>query len=161
MERTRLDGSWPRSCRRTRRPPRRHRGADGCAAPLQAGADAAPAGAGRGGTADARALSDHLSYLADTLLAETLRRCWDGLKNAPPRGPRFAVIGYGKLGGKELGYASDLDLVFLYDDDDERAQEIYARLAQRINTWLGTLTRPACSTKPTCACAPMAPPACW
>lgn len=30
--------------------------------------------------------------------------------------PQFAVVGYGKLGGKELGYASDLDLVYLYDD---------------------------------------------
>ena len=86
------------------------------------------------------ALSDHLSWLADTLLAETLARCWAGLKTRHRDTPRFAVIGYGKLGGKELGYASDLDLVFLYDDADERAQEIYARLAQRINTWLGTLT---------------------
>ncbi len=86
------------------------------------------------------ALSDHLSYLADTLLAETLARCWAGLKTRHRDTPRFAVIGYGKLGGKELGYASDLDLVFLYDDADERAQEIYARLTQRINTWLGTLT---------------------
>jgi glutamate-ammonia-ligase adenylyltransferase len=86
------------------------------------------------------ALSDHLSYLADTLLAETLARCWAGLKTRHRDAPRFAVIGYGKLGGKELGYASDLDLVFLYDDADERAQEIYARLAQRINTWLGTHT---------------------
>ncbi|WP_018077822.1 bifunctional [glutamate--ammonia ligase]-adenylyl-L-tyrosine phosphorylase/[glutamate--ammonia-ligase] adenylyltransferase [Thiobacillus denitrificans] len=86
------------------------------------------------------ALSDHLSYLADTLLAETLARCWAGLKTRHRDTPRFAVIGYGKLGGKELGYASDLDIVFLYDDTDERAQETYARLAQRINTWLGTLT---------------------
>lgn len=86
------------------------------------------------------ALSDHLSYLADTLLNETLARCWAGLKSRHRDEPRFAVIGYGKLGGKELGYASDLDLVFLYDDTDERAQETYARLAQRINTWLGTLT---------------------
>jgi glutamate-ammonia-ligase adenylyltransferase len=86
------------------------------------------------------ALSDHLSYLADTLLNETLARCWAGLKTRHREAPRFAVIGYGKLGGKELGYASDLDLVFLYDDADERAQEIYARLTQRINTWLGTLT---------------------
>ncbi|OYZ56167.1 MAG: bifunctional glutamine synthetase adenylyltransferase/deadenyltransferase [Hydrogenophilales bacterium 17-61-76] len=85
-------------------------------------------------------LSDNLSYLADTLLAETLARCWDGLKTRHRDSPLFAIIGYGKLGGKELGYASDLDLVFLYDDTDERAQEIYARLAQRINTWLGTLT---------------------
>lgn len=86
------------------------------------------------------ALSDHLSDLADTLLAETLARCWAGLKTRHRDTPRFAVIGYGKLGGRELGYASDLDLVFLYDDADERAQEIYARLTQRINTWLGTLT---------------------
>lgn len=86
------------------------------------------------------ALSDHLSWQADTLLNETLARCWDGLKTRHRDTPRFAVIGYGKLGGKELGYASDLDLVFLYDDDDERAQPTYARLAQRINTWLGTLT---------------------
>ncbi len=86
------------------------------------------------------ALSDQLSYLADTLLAETLTRCWAGLASRHREAPRFAVIGYGKLGGKELGYASDLDLVFLYDDADERAAEIYARLAQRINTWLGTLT---------------------
>ena len=85
------------------------------------------------------ALSDHLSFLADTLLHETLARCWDKLKTRHRDVPRFAVIGYGKLGGKELGYASDLDLVFLFDDD-ERAQEIYARLAQRINTWLGTTT---------------------
>lgn len=86
------------------------------------------------------ALSDHLSHLADTLLAETLARCWAGLKTRHRDTPRFAIVGYGKLGGKELGYASDLDLVFLYDDADERAQENYARLAQRINTWLGTLT---------------------
>ena len=86
------------------------------------------------------ALSDHLSYLADTLLNETLARCWEGLKTRHRDAPRFAVIGYGKLGGKELGYASDLDLVFLYDDPAEQAQEVYARLAQRLNTWLGTLT---------------------
>jgi len=86
------------------------------------------------------ALSDHLSYLADTVLAETLARCWAGLASRHLDTPRFAIVGYGKLGGKELGYASDLDLVFLYDDENERAAEIYARLAQRLNTWLGTLT---------------------
>ena len=85
-------------------------------------------------------LSDHLTMLADILLAETLKRCWAGLKTRHREHPQFAVIGYGKLGGKELGYASDLDLVFLYDDGDDHAAEIYARLAQRINTWLGTLT---------------------
>lgn len=85
-------------------------------------------------------LSDHLSDLADTLLNETLARCWDGLKTRHRDAPRFAVIAYGKLGGKELGYASDLDIVFLYDDPDEDAPTVYARLAQRFNSWLGTLT---------------------
>ena len=50
------------------------------------------------------------------------------------------MIGYGKLGGKELGYASDLDLIFLYDDDHPDAADNYARLAQRINTWLTSFT---------------------
>jgi glutamate-ammonia-ligase adenylyltransferase len=55
------------------------------------------------------------------------------------------VIGYGKLGGKELGYASDLDLVFVYDVDSspadaDAAMERYARLAQRMNTWLTSAT---------------------
>jgi glutamate-ammonia-ligase adenylyltransferase len=50
------------------------------------------------------------------------------------------VISYGKLGGKELGYASDLDIVFLYDDDAPEAAEVYTRLAQRTNTWLSSQT---------------------
>src|SRR5262249_43211555 len=54
--------------------------------------------------------------------------------------PKFAVIAYGKLGGKELGYASDLDLIFLYEDGREAAGEAYARLAQRFNNWLTSRT---------------------
>ena len=54
--------------------------------------------------------------------------------------PRFAVIAYGKLGGKELGYASDLDIVFLYDDPHEQAPEVYARLAMRLQSWITTRT---------------------
>jgi glutamate-ammonia-ligase adenylyltransferase len=54
--------------------------------------------------------------------------------------PKFAIIAYGKLGGRELGYASDLDLIFLYDDAHPEAAEIYARLAQRINTVLSSYT---------------------
>lgn len=50
------------------------------------------------------------------------------------------MIGYGKLGGKELGYASDLDIIFLYDDEHPDAGEIYARFAQRINNWFNSLT---------------------
>ncbi|MGE5170732.1 MAG: bifunctional [glutamate--ammonia ligase]-adenylyl-L-tyrosine phosphorylase/[glutamate--ammonia-ligase] adenylyltransferase [Rudaea sp.] len=90
-------------------------------------------------------LADHLSALADTILAATLRCCWRQLQGMDAKPPHFAIVGYGKLGGKELGYASDLDLVFLYDADpsrpgDDVAPERYARLAQRINTWLTSAT---------------------
>jgi len=84
-------------------------------------------------------LSDHLSDLACVVLEEVLRVTW-GLRPGHVAVPRFAVVGYGKLGGKELGYASDLDLVFLYDDPAPEAGEAYARYAQRINNWLTSIT---------------------
>jgi glutamate-ammonia-ligase adenylyltransferase len=95
-----------------------------------------------GGRLTVERLADHLSALADAVLDATLALCWSGLAlGAPP--PRFAIVGYGKLGGKELGYASDLDLVFLYDvdasEDEDAAQHRYVRLAQRINTWLTSI----------------------
>ena len=52
----------------------------------------------------------------------------------------FAIIAYGKLGGLELGYGSDLDLVFLYEDSHERAGEIYATLVRKLIMWLTTKT---------------------
>ncbi|HEY8084498.1 MAG TPA: bifunctional [glutamate--ammonia ligase]-adenylyl-L-tyrosine phosphorylase/[glutamate--ammonia-ligase] adenylyltransferase [Methylophilaceae bacterium] len=85
-------------------------------------------------------LSDYLSALADLLLDAVLRHAWAGLKQAHRADPRFALIAYGKLGGKEFGYASDVDVVFLYDDTAEGAGEIYARFAQRINHWLNSPT---------------------
>jgi glutamate-ammonia-ligase adenylyltransferase len=85
-------------------------------------------------------LADHLSALADIALGATLELAWGQMRRHRDGPPRFAVIGYGKLGGKELGYASDLDIIFLYDDPDERAQEVYARLAARVNNWLTTRT---------------------
>jgi len=81
-------------------------------------------------------LADYLSALADLVLNETMHLVWQDLRTRHRDVPAFAVIGYGKLGGKELGYASDLDIIFLYDDADERAPEAYARLAQRMNHWL-------------------------
>ncbi|OFZ70866.1 MAG: bifunctional glutamine synthetase adenylyltransferase/deadenyltransferase [Betaproteobacteria bacterium RBG_16_58_11] len=85
-------------------------------------------------------LSDELTALAQCVLEQVLRIAWLSLSKKHCDTPRFAVIGYGKLGGKELGYASDLDIIFLYDDPDQLAPETYARLAQRINSWLTTLT---------------------
>ncbi|MEP7063106.1 MAG: bifunctional [glutamate--ammonia ligase]-adenylyl-L-tyrosine phosphorylase/[glutamate--ammonia-ligase] adenylyltransferase [Betaproteobacteria bacterium] len=90
-------------------------------------------------------LADHLSALADIILDAALRGCWRQVAGTDSPPPVFAIIAYGKLGGKELGYASDLDLVFVYDvaDDDpqrDAAPARFARLAQRINTWLTSIT---------------------
>jgi glutamate-ammonia-ligase adenylyltransferase len=90
------------------------------------------------------ALSDELSALADTVLDVTLRLASESLgpgsmPPAPASGATgFAVIGYGKLGGKELGYGSDLDIVFLHDG--ERIAEQAPRIAQRVITWLASIT---------------------
>jgi len=85
-------------------------------------------------------LSDHLTELADTLVQETLPLVWNTVKKRHCETPRFAVIGYGKMGGKELGYASDLDLVYLFDDNAMDAEENYTRLGQRLNSWLSSQT---------------------
>jgi glutamate-ammonia-ligase adenylyltransferase len=85
-------------------------------------------------------LADHLSLAADLVLAHTVEICWRQVRARHRECPRFGVIAYGKLGGKELGYASDLDLVFVYDDADESAAETYVRLAQRMSTWLSSRT---------------------
>jgi len=86
-------------------------------------------------------LADHLSALADLILELVIECAWHDLPRKHRHGaPRFAVVGYGKLGGKELGYASDLDIIFLYDDPSEQAGEVYARLAQRVNSWLSSRT---------------------
>ncbi|MDD4911189.1 MAG: bifunctional [glutamate--ammonia ligase]-adenylyl-L-tyrosine phosphorylase/[glutamate--ammonia-ligase] adenylyltransferase [Sideroxydans sp.] len=85
-------------------------------------------------------LSDHLSDLADMILQHTLTLCWRDARKKHQEHAQFAIIAYGKLGGRELGYASDLDLVFLYDDPHPDAGQIYARLAQRINTLLSSHT---------------------
>lgn len=85
-------------------------------------------------------LSDHLSELADIILQVALECVWNKLAQRHLPEPRYAIIGYGKLGGKELGYASDLDLIFLFQDATEDAAQLYARLTTRLNSWLSTRT---------------------
>ncbi|MEK7438008.1 MAG: bifunctional [glutamate--ammonia ligase]-adenylyl-L-tyrosine phosphorylase/[glutamate--ammonia-ligase] adenylyltransferase [Pseudomonadota bacterium] len=92
------------------------------------------------GQLSVEALADHLSALADLMLQVTLGSCWAQLRNHHREAPCFAIIAYGKLGGKELGYASDLDIIFLYNDADARAPALYSRLAQRVNSWLSSAT---------------------
>ena len=79
------------------------------------------------------ALSDELSALADTILDVTLELA------AGERLPGFIIVGYGKLGGKELGYGSDLDIVFLFDESKSPGERL-PRIAQRVNTWLTSHT---------------------
>jgi glutamate-ammonia-ligase adenylyltransferase len=86
-------------------------------------------------------VADDLSALADTTLRVTARWCWPHVRNRHREVPQFAIIGYGKLGGKELGYGSDLDIVFVYDDDDERAGEVYAAYVRKLINWLTVKTR--------------------
>jgi len=103
-------------------------------------------------------VADDLSALADTVLETALRWCWARTKHRHRDAPGLAVIAYGKLGGKELGYGSDLDVVFLYDDGDDDnsrdgdgspgsraagaaqsgadAQEVYSAFVRRLITWL-------------------------
>ncbi|GAB2741201.1 bifunctional [glutamate--ammonia ligase]-adenylyl-L-tyrosine phosphorylase/[glutamate--ammonia-ligase] adenylyltransferase [Melaminivora jejuensis] len=85
-------------------------------------------------------VADDLSLLADSVLRVTSQWCWQRLKNRHRQEPRFAIIGYGKLGGKELGYGSDLDIVFVFDDGDERAPEVYAAFVRKLINWLAVKT---------------------
>lgn len=102
-------------------------------------------------------VSDHLTWLAEAIIEQVVQQAWQmmvqrygrpsHLKDDQQRG--FAVIGYGKLGGWELGYSSDLDLVFLHDcpaeaiTDGERSidgRQFYLRLAQRVMHLFSTRT---------------------
>ncbi|MEQ1559960.1 MAG: bifunctional [glutamate--ammonia ligase]-adenylyl-L-tyrosine phosphorylase/[glutamate--ammonia-ligase] adenylyltransferase [Methyloglobulus sp.] len=100
-------------------------------------------------------VSDYLTYIAESIVAYVIERTWLMLteKHGFPPGTsndniNFAVIGFGKLGGIELGYGSDLDLVFLYDCPDGNAMtsgekplscsQFYGRLGLKIRHILDT-----------------------
>lgn len=100
-------------------------------------------------------VSDKLTFLAEVILEQAVDLAWHNLvmKHGEPQregeGRGFIIVGYGKLGGIELGHGSDLDLVFLYDSsssgstDGERPLEnsvFYTRLGQRVIHILDTRT---------------------
>ncbi len=96
-------------------------------------------------------VADDLSLLADAVLDVAVRWAWQryiaraqklGWQGDPASdiADRFAIIAYGKLGGLELGYGSDLDVVFVYDDPDAQAGEMYAGLVRKLITWLTVKT---------------------
>jgi len=100
--------------------------------------------------------SDHLTYIAEVVVDRVVNLSWRHLVNkhgrpaCDPAGRGFVVIAYGKLGGIELGYGSDLDLVFLHagrrgemtggDKTIDNAQ-FFARLGQRVVHILTAHTR--------------------
>jgi len=85
-------------------------------------------------------VADDLSALADSVLQITSRWVWQHFKQRHRDEPLFAILAYGKLGGKELGYGSDLDIVFVYEDAHERAGEIYAAYVRKLINWLTVKT---------------------
>ncbi|MFM1817414.1 MAG: Glutamate-ammonia-ligase adenylyltransferase [Pseudomonadota bacterium] len=85
-------------------------------------------------------VADDLSALADAVLQVAADWCWQRLRQRHQDAPQLAVIAYGKLGGKELGYGSDLDIVFVYEDAHEQAQEIYAAFARKLINWMTVKT---------------------
>ncbi len=109
------------------------------------------------GTLPVMKVSDHLTWLAEAIVDAVVQQAWVNMvaRYGTPKhldensGRGFAVIGYGKLGGWELGYSSDLDLVFLHDcpadvvTDGPReidGRQFYLRLAQRIMHLFSTRT---------------------
>lgn len=85
-------------------------------------------------------VADDLSALADASIDQAIHWCWNELPQRHREQPAFAVIAYGKLGGKELGYGSDLDLVFLFDDPHTEAPERYGAFARKLVWWLTATT---------------------
>ncbi|MDD5266023.1 MAG: bifunctional [glutamate--ammonia ligase]-adenylyl-L-tyrosine phosphorylase/[glutamate--ammonia-ligase] adenylyltransferase [Methylococcales bacterium] len=100
-------------------------------------------------------VSDYLTWIAECIVSHVVERAWLILteKHGKPPGSDnssigFAIIGFGKLGGIELGYGSDVDMVFLYDCQDGNAltngkkpvscSQFYGRLGLKVRHILDT-----------------------
>jgi glutamate-ammonia-ligase adenylyltransferase len=100
-------------------------------------------------------VSDYLSYIAEVILQQAVNIAWNLLteKHGTPADTsqdhmHFGIVGFGKLGGQELSYTSDLDLIFIYDYPDSNAltnghkqiscAQFYGRLSQRVRSLLNT-----------------------
>ena len=81
-------------------------------------------------------VADDLSALADAIVEVAASWVWPRVKTRHRDTPCFAIMGYGKWGGKELGYGSDLDIVFVFQDEHPQAPEIYALFARKLIQWL-------------------------
>lgn len=96
-------------------------------------------------------VSDHLTWIAETVLRQVLQISWhivtqkygipEGITGRTAEDGGFAIVAYGKVGGLEMGYTSDIDIVFLFDADNGFTQgtqksidniRFYSNLGQRI-----------------------------
>jgi glutamate-ammonia-ligase adenylyltransferase len=105
-------------------------------------------------------VGDHLTFIAEVVLEQVMQLAWNHLvkRHGPPgymqhgklREAQFGIVAYGKFGGKEFGYGSDLDIVFLHDSSGNEQHtagpqvldnnEFFTRLSQRIIHFLNTYT---------------------
>ena len=102
-------------------------------------------------------VSDHLTYLAEAIIDAIVQQAWEQMtqkfgipEHLAADDYGFAIIAYGKLGGLELSYGSDLDLVFVHDcpessttkgENSINSRQFYSRLVQRIIHLFSTRTR--------------------
>jgi [glutamine synthetase] adenylyltransferase / [glutamine synthetase]-adenylyl-L-tyrosine phosphorylase len=111
------------------------------------------------GTLPLMKVSDYLTFIAEVILEHVLQLGWEYMveRHGRPQqadgsvdtAPDFIIVGYGKLGGIELGHGSDLDLVFIHNSDSSLSTDgispvdnltFYTRLGQRIIHVLSTNT---------------------
>ncbi|WP_100656495.1 bifunctional [glutamate--ammonia ligase]-adenylyl-L-tyrosine phosphorylase/[glutamate--ammonia-ligase] adenylyltransferase [Alteromonas flava] len=108
-------------------------------------------------TLPTNAVSDHLTALAEVLLDSVIRSAWRDMSKryGEPEGETIenaglCVVAYGKFGGLELGYGSDLDLVFLHNANSEQnttgvksvsATQFYVKVVQRVMHLMATTTQ--------------------
>jgi glutamate-ammonia-ligase adenylyltransferase len=110
------------------------------------------------GLASLAEITEEISALSDVLIEEALTHCeselrrryqgWPQLRSSLGRvyPARFSVLALGKLGGNELNYSSDIDLLYLCDDAGDAgsiaipAREFFTRLAQELTAVLGTVS---------------------
>ncbi|WP_017444139.1 bifunctional [glutamate--ammonia ligase]-adenylyl-L-tyrosine phosphorylase/[glutamate--ammonia-ligase] adenylyltransferase [Gayadomonas joobiniege] len=102
-------------------------------------------------------VSDHLTWLAEAIVEQVVNLAWSQMRakygkpeNLTGSDKGFAVLAYGKMGGLEFGYGSDLDLVFVHNQDPNchtqgekpiGITQFYIRLAQRIMHLFSTQTQ--------------------
>ena len=84
-------------------------------------------------------ISDALTDIADLIVQETLFCVWSTLYPKIAL-PKLGIIAYGKFGGKEMSYLSDLDMVFVYDDNEPVSRDKLVKLTQRFNSWMTSHT---------------------